>query len=125
MFEWRHSLSLIILIEMFVTLIETRLCLQIITVVYGIFFFFFYIYALIFSSYCYAANRQDVNLRPYHVGVSFSSAPRRLWGKKKKAVAQAVTSWNEWLTYKGVSLHVSAQRDAARQKYTREPSATG
>lgn len=45
--------------------------------------------------------------------------------KKKKAVAQAVTSWNEWLTYKGVSLHVSAQRDAARQKYTREPSATG
>lgn len=41
MFEWRHSLSLIILIEMFVTLIETRLCLQIITVVYGIYFCFF------------------------------------------------------------------------------------
>lgn len=37
--------------------------------------------------------------------------------RKKKALTQANTSWNEWLTYKGVSGGV----EAARQKYTREP----
>lgn len=31
-------------------------------------------------------------------------------GQRKKNVAKAVTSWNERLTYKGVSLHISAQR---------------
>lgn len=29
-------------------------------------------------------------------------------GERKKAVAQAFTSWNEHLTYKGVPLHISA-----------------
>lgn len=38
--------------------------------------------------------------------------------KKKKAIAQAVTSWNEWLTYKGVSLHVSAQGEQQQDKNT-------
>lgn len=30
-----------------------------------------------------------------------------LWGKEKKVAAQAVTSWNKRLTYKGVSVRVS------------------
>lgn len=29
-------------------------------------------------------------------------------GERKKAIAQAFTSWNEHLTYKGVPLHISA-----------------
>lgn len=41
-----------------------------------------------------------------------------LGGKKKQAVAQAVTSWNEWLTYKGVSLHISAQEGKQQDKNT-------
>lgn len=47
----------------------------------------------------------------FHIGLSLLSSYRR---------AQAVTSWNEWLTYKGVSLAVLGRRgEAARQKYTR------
>lgn len=43
-------------------------------------------------------------------------------GVGKKAVAQAVPSWNEWLTYKGLSAQGG---EAAGQKYTRELSVTG
>lgn len=46
-------------------------------------------------------------------------------GAKNQAVAQAVTSWNEWSTYKGVSVRISAPGEkSARQKYTREQSVT-
>lgn len=50
---------------------------------------------------------RDVNLKLFHVAVSYSSVLGCLSAKKKKkkAIAQAVTSWNEWLTYKGVTLY--------------------
>lgn len=36
--------------------------------------------------------------------------------KRKTAFAQAVTSWNDWLTYKGLSLHVSGRQRRSRTK---------
>lgn len=36
--------------------------------------------------------------------------------KRKTASAQAVTSWNDWLTYKGLSLHVSGRQRRSRTK---------
>ncbi len=38
--------------------------------------------------------------------------------RKNQAVAQAVTSWNEWLTYKGVSEHISALGEKQQDKNT-------
>lgn len=41
-------------------------------------------------------------------------------------MAHAVRSWNEWLTYMGVTLRISALGgEIRRQKYTRELSAAG
>lgn len=55
------------------------------------------ILTLVLISYCHASP-WDLNLGPLHISTYLLHGAQ---GTKKRQAAQAVSSWNEWLTYKG------------------------
>lgn len=88
-FEWRHCLSLIILLFMSGALIDFQL---------------------------HAAYPGDVNLEYFMLTFGPYLSTTMPVGPRKQAFAQAVTSWNEQMTYKGLSLHQRRGRGSSRTK---------